>query len=289
MTIIYQHADAYLLLTYETQSGESEVVWNSRDGDALESIMSQSGAEAERVRSGQAAFRAPLHTPSVGDRVFVDMTEVRARVVLADVVHDLERATDPAQREMFAVLQRRFASLSAALDDMAPKYARAAPADILVVTAGWLEQLAASRVDSAAAQDMATGGWSPFDPAAGASVQSLEPAERSLYYDRATQPISMLRFGELAKQDGYRQVARDFVERRYLVSTVWLGIDHSYRGGPPVIFETMVFDARGGDTPIGDELPEYTDCYSTEAEALAGHQRVLAAVAARRLPRRGNA
>jgi len=54
------------------------------------------------------------------------------------------------------------------------------------------------------------------------------------------------------------------------VSTVWLGLDHSFGSGPPLIFETMVFQNR---SDMGD-----LDCerYSTEAEAIAGHERMCA-------------
>ena len=39
-----------------------------------------------------------------------------------------------------------------------------------------------------------------------------------------------------------RHVARE--ERDgILVSTVFLGLDHGYSGGPPMLFETMVFDS----------------------------------------------
>jgi hypothetical protein len=50
------------------------------------------------------------------------------------------------------------------------------------------------------------------------------------------------------------------------VSTVWLGINHAFFGGPPVIFETMIF---GG---------EYDQCqmrYCTEADAVDGHERTM--------------
>lgn len=47
------------------------------------------------------------------------------------------------------------------------------------------------------------------------------------------------------------------------VSTVFLGLNHRFdRGGPPLIFETLVF---GG--PLDQEM----DRYSTYAEAEAGH------------------
>ena len=47
------------------------------------------------------------------------------------------------------------------------------------------------------------------------------------------------------------------------VSTVWLGLNHNWGDGPPLIFETMVF---------GGALDEEMERYSTEAEAIAGHE-----------------
>lgn len=50
------------------------------------------------------------------------------------------------------------------------------------------------------------------------------------------------------------------------VSTVFLGLDHSYGTGPPHIFETMVF---------GGELNGEMERYSTWDEAEAGHKAML--------------
>lgn len=50
------------------------------------------------------------------------------------------------------------------------------------------------------------------------------------------------------------------------VSTVFLGTDHSFFGGPPMLFETMIF---------GGEHDEYQERYSTWEEAEAGHQRAI--------------
>jgi len=36
-------------------------------------------------------------------------------------------------------------------------------------------------------------------------------------------------------------------QRVMLASTVFLGIDHAFMGGPPVLWETMVFDAPDGE------------------------------------------
>lgn len=55
------------------------------------------------------------------------------------------------------------------------------------------------------------------------------------------------------------------------VSTVWLGIDHGFGYGAPILFETMVF---------GGEFDEWCLRYQTRAEALDGHRRVVAALQA---------
>ncbi len=57
-----------------------------------------------------------------------------------------------------------------------------------------------------------------------------------------------------------------------LVSTVFLGMDHSFGTGEPLVFETMIFPEGG---PL---LEEYCDRYSTWAEAEAGHEKAVAMV-----------
>ncbi len=55
---------------------------------------------------------------------------------------------------------------------------------------------------------------------------------------------------------------------RYLVSTVFLGIDHNFWGkGKPVLFETMVFGGKGN----GDMEGRYTNF----ASAIKGHNIVV--------------
>ena len=66
-----------------------------------------------------------------------------------------------------------------------------------------------------------------------------------------------------------RHVARETVRGFYDVSTVFLGLDHQFGDGPPILFETMVF---GGDH---EEVGSYTQRYSTWDEAEAGHKRVV--------------
>ena len=57
------------------------------------------------------------------------------------------------------------------------------------------------------------------------------------------------------------------------VSTVFLGLDHSFGSGPPLLWETMIF----GGPLDGDEWR-----YASRSEAVAGHESaVLAAYTAR--------
>lgn len=59
------------------------------------------------------------------------------------------------------------------------------------------------------------------------------------------------------------QIALDVVGHRR-VSTVFLGIDHNFTGGQPLLFETLVF-------------PECERCerYSTKGAAIVGHNRIV--------------
>jgi len=65
-----------------------------------------------------------------------------------------------------------------------------------------------------------------------------------------------------------RRVAEDTVDGKW-VSTVFLGLDHQYGDGPPLVFETMVFHD-------GDGREEWR--YSTWDEAVTGHQAIVAAL-----------
>lgn len=86
------------------------------------------------------------------------------------------------------------------------------------------------------------------------------------YYDRQGNEINSKEWGLLHGDNDYRIVdcvALDDV----MVSTVWLGIDHSFSDdGPPIIFETMVF---------GGKYDQEQWRYSTEEQAMAGHEEVV--------------
>lgn len=101
----------------------------------------------------------------------------------------------------------------------------------------------------------------------------IEHHQRGFYYNRAGEPIDLMQWAHLMEDHDYKVVEQTVVNDRWLVSTVWLGIDHGFLG-PPMIFETMVF-AQG--QPADDwEVRRY----ATEADARVGHADMVAVVEA---------
>lgn len=70
-------------------------------------------------------------------------------------------------------------------------------------------------------------------------------------------------------EENKRRVGKTNVLGKASVSTVFLGSDHQFGDGPPLIFETMVF---------GGQLDQECDRYSTWDEAEAGHAAMVARV-----------
>lgn len=96
------------------------------------------------------------------------------------------------------------------------------------------------------------------------------------YYDRQGNKISREEFFNLFERgEPYKRVglwgqcsgdltrSDDLHPGELFVSTVWLGIDHSFGRGTPEIFETMVFSGAYGENPCIR--------YATEKAAIAGH------------------
>ncbi len=83
------------------------------------------------------------------------------------------------------------------------------------------------------------------------------------------------RWFERASRDRSRIIAQDLDERdpakTVKVSTVFIGLDHQWGDGPPVLWETLVF---GG--VLDGEMRRYT----SRAEALRGHQAMCERVTA---------
>ena len=89
----------------------------------------------------------------------------------------------------------------------------------------------------------------------------------------------------IMRELGYREdfdpnnriIKQDYFElgdRRYFMSTVDLGIDHSFFSDKPIYWETMIFDHTNGEN-FGDL---YQERYSSLEDAIANHERILTLV-----------
>lgn len=92
------------------------------------------------------------------------------------------------------------------------------------------------------------------------SIERVELMEWATYFETADRRVAN------TEEDGWR------------VSTVFLGLDHQYGEGPPLVFETMVFEGSFSDLLCWR--------YSTWDEAEAGHQRAVTLVRNYRLANR---
>lgn len=73
-------------------------------------------------------------------------------------------------------------------------------------------------------------------------------------------------------QDADRQLAETFFgDRAIRVSTVFLGLDHSFGRGAPVLWETMVFVEEGVTI---EGIDGYMDRYTSRQDALQGHEAI---------------
>jgi hypothetical protein len=101
---------------------------------------------------------------------------------------------------------------------------------------------------------------------------------RPMWFDRQGQPITMREANELLGSD--ERVVKQETIGDYFVSTCHLVLDHNHWGGPPLIFETMVFLTP--EAPAGKERPDWCGeammRTATEEAALAMHDQVAAMV-----------
>lgn len=255
------------LLTYATEDGsETEVLWNTRVG--FVPIEIQSAASGELMRLTEVGEINPSYVPDVGARVIVDMNEQRARVLaaqyLAEAMDILESRKDLEQ--LFSTREEALQSFYDAVS--ASQY------DVLTVTSAFIQEIQEYRAGGTPVA-VSVGMIDP-DPA------PSETTERELYFDRKGRPISMERWMELSENRVYKVLDRTEINENVHVSTIWIGLDHSFsfERSKPVIFETMVFRRLSKPhTSIGGHVHDFDEdgCwrYSTEEEAIAGHDRAV--------------
>lgn len=94
------------------------------------------------------------------------------------------------------------------------------------------------------------------------------------FYDRDGNVITIEEWSKL-RLSGKTVVEKTTVNN-YEVSTVLIGYDANlgFNDGPPIIFETMIFDTAPDDEDTRwDDV--YMDRYATEQEARDGHARAI--------------
>lgn len=79
------------------------------------------------------------------------------------------------------------------------------------------------------------------------------------------------RWFEETARAGKRHVAQTDLGDGVRVSTVFLGIDHNYGSGAPILFETMVF----GLSEPGSWTDDMQERYETWQQAEQGHEMML--------------
>ena len=85
------------------------------------------------------------------------------------------------------------------------------------------------------------------------------------YYDKKGELLGLKEWTRLFEDFGYRRINQ--YERYFIsVSTIWLGLDHNFFDGKPLIFETMVWIC-------GEQVDE--ERYYTEEEAIQGHRKFV--------------
>jgi hypothetical protein len=149
---LFRYAEAYCLIPYVTPDGEREVIWNSRDGYAPFTITSRTGEPAALETLWNGEPFAPLHVPAVGDRIFVDLTEARARVFAARRVERVQARERAGEFAGLPPLDVIFPTREAAVESAFLDIYKPGVPDILVVTAGYLDQLQGERAAAAAAE-----------------------------------------------------------------------------------------------------------------------------------------
>lgn len=91
-------------------------------------------------------------------------------------------------------------------------------------------------------------------------------SDKYMLYGKTPRPVYDLVSWARAFETMDRQVASTDVTEGVRVSTVFLGMDHAFGGGPPLLFETMIF----GGPHAHDQWR-----YSTWEEAEKGHAEAV--------------
>jgi len=280
----HQHPEAYCLMQFAIiGTDEREMIWNSRDGAPLYSIPARSGLGEVVHRRGSESKYAPDHVPALGDRIFVDLTEVRARQMTEERVArwELRESEDsvppgiPPLRKLFrtraACIQAIF---EATFDPTAP--------DVVVVTRGYLERLLARREGLVTPEVRATAPEMPSQP------EPKNPLVDAVWLGRLTgRPLHPAKMLDIIGRLSIKQFVRamdliadqdnELLLEHELANSICVFttrvVDNSCGSAPRVYYESQV--VNDADPTQQYVLGERRVFYSTEDEARHGHAVML--------------
>lgn len=89
------------------------------------------------------------------------------------------------------------------------------------------------------------------------------------WYNKEGKIIPIEEAVKLLEDKEYKIIKQETLPNGKWVSTVWLGLDHSFEEGEPLIFETVCFESKGNYSEID------MDRYSTLEEAIKGHEEMV--------------
>lgn len=90
------------------------------------------------------------------------------------------------------------------------------------------------------------------------------------YYDKQGKPISREEWADLHNSK-YKIIKQTPIPPKGMVSTVWLGSNHNFGEGKPLIFETMYFP-RWDDNDLVEDICKR---YETLEQAKEGHEEIV--------------
>jgi hypothetical protein len=100
-----------------------------------------------------------------------------------------------------------------------------------------------------------------------AAVTAREWPQYYILVGHAPMAVDMMTWAKMFENPAHRRVAETAIGDKCSVSTIFLGLDHNWRGvGDPVLFETMIF---------GGPLDAHSWRYTTWNEAERGHAEAV--------------
>jgi hypothetical protein len=259
---------------------ERETIWNSRDGAPLCSIPARSGLGELVHHQGFEKTYAPQHVPAIGDRIIVDVTEVRARQMTEERVARWElRESEDRVPPGMPLLRKLFRSRTECV--RAIFEATVAP-DIAVVTAGYLERLLAIREGFVAPAPRAAAPKMPTRP------KRENPLVQALWLGKVSgrhkPPAQMMEIiGRLSVAEFVRAMAwiEDLDDEQLLESELGNNlcvytmrcVDNSFGSAPRVYYESTLSNEEDPNQYYIFGEPRIF--YATEEEARSGHAAMV--------------